>query len=81
VSLGDLLLAGGEAHEALRYFELYTRAAGPLGEEARYGQIEAVSRLGRRAAEIDAIHEFLQRYPNSVHAERLRTKVGALRAD
>jgi len=81
VSLGDLLLAEGDAREALGYFERYVRAGGPLGEEARYGRIEALSRVGQRDVAIDAIDDFLRRYPNSVHAERLRTKVGVLRGD
>lgn len=81
VSLGQLLLAEGEPHQALGYFEQYVRGAGPLGEEARYGRIQALARLGEPTAEVEALEEFLRRYPSSVHADRLRTRLGLLRGN
>lgn len=77
VSLGQLSLGGGDAAGALAYFDRYLAGSGPLGMEARYGRIQALRRLGRTGDELAAIDDFLARYPDSVHAPRLRARQGA----
>lgn len=77
VSLGQLSLGGGDAAGALRYFERYLAGSGPLGMEARLGRIQALRRLGRTGDELAAIHDFLARHPDSVHAPRLRSRIEA----
>jgi hypothetical protein len=79
VSLGRLALDQGRSAEALGHFDRYLSGPGPLGEEARYGRIEALRRLGRPADEGAAIDDFLRRHPGSVHAERLRARLESLR--
>lgn len=80
VSLGQLSLGGGDAAAALSYFDRYLAGAGPLGMEARYGRIQALRRLGRAGDELAAIQDFLTRYPESVHAPRLRARLEAVPA-
>jgi tetratricopeptide (TPR) repeat protein len=77
VSLGQLSLGGGDAAGALTYFDRYLAGSGPLGMEARLGRIQALRRLGRTGDELAAIHDFLARYPDSVHAPRLRSRLDA----
>lgn len=77
VSLGQLSLGGGDAAGALNYFNQYLAGSGPLGMEARLGRIQALRRLGRTGDELAAIHDFLARYPDSVHAPRLRARAEA----
>ncbi len=73
VSLGQLSLDQGHADEALGYLDHYLAGApAPLREEASFLRIEALQRLGRAGEAEAAIGEFLERYPESVHAERLR---------
>jgi tetratricopeptide (TPR) repeat protein len=77
VSLGQLSLGGGDAAGALNYFDRYLSGSGPLGMEARLGRIQALRRLGRTGDELAAIQDFLARYPDSVHAPRLRARLSA----
>lgn len=64
---------------ALRHYDRYLRTGGPLSLEAGVGRALALQRLGRRAAERRAWQEVLDRHPSSVHAERARRRLEALR--
>jgi hypothetical protein len=57
---------------ALRHFDQYLDRGGPLAEEAHYGKIRALRSLGRNAEAQTEVEAFLQRYPESVHADALR---------
>jgi hypothetical protein len=76
ISLGELQLAqSGDANGALRSFDGYLRSGGALSQEARYGRIRALRRLGRHAEERAAIEKFLADYPRSVQAATLRARL------
>ena len=67
VSLGDLLLDGGDAAAALVAFDAYLVAlpSGPLATEALLGKARALSALGR-GTEADTIRrEIARRFPDS----------------
>ncbi len=73
VTLGELYLAQGKAKQALTWFDRYSkRKGGTLDEEARYGAIRALRKLGRGAAAQRRIDDFLHRYPSSGYASQLR---------
>lgn len=72
VALGQVELARGRASAALDTFERYLARGGPLAEEAAYGRIEALRKLGRAADERAAIDRFLAKYPGSSYAAKLR---------
>jgi TolA-binding protein len=75
VSLGDLLLDGGDAAAALTAFDAYLVAlpSGPLATEALLGKARALSALGR-ATEADTIRRELGgRFPDSAYT-RQRTR-------
>jgi outer membrane protein assembly factor BamD (BamD/ComL family) len=76
VSLGELQLSQfGDAKAALKSFDAYVRAGGSLAQEARYGRIRALRKLGRHAEEQAAIDRFLADYPHSVQAATLRARL------
>jgi hypothetical protein len=76
VSLGELQLSQlGNPKAALRSFESYLRGGGSLTQEARYGRIRALSRLGRAATARQSIEAFLRDYPGSVQAKSLRDRL------
>ncbi len=70
VTLGQLELGRGRAKAALRQFETYLRAGGPLAEEAAWGTIQALDRLARKDALARAIDAFLAKHPRSVYRSR-----------
>ncbi|MEM6294865.1 MAG: tetratricopeptide repeat protein [Myxococcota bacterium] len=72
VTLGQLELGRGRAKAALRQFEAYLRAGGPLAEEAAWGKIQALDRLGRTEALEGAIEAFLTTHPRSVYRGRAK---------
>ncbi len=72
VALGQVELARGRAQAALEAFDRYLARGGPLSEEAAYGRIEALHRLGRTAEERSASERFLAKYPGSSYAAKLR---------
>lgn len=74
VALGQVELARGRASAALEAFERYLGRGGPLAEEAAYGRIEALRKLGRVGDEQAAIDRFLAKYPGSSYAAKLRRK-------
>lgn len=77
VRFGDLQLDRlNQPGQALQSYERYLReGGGPLEAEARYGRIQALSRLGRAGAERAAIEEFLAKHPTSLKADALRERL------
>ncbi len=80
VSIGRLLLDAGRARNALARFDAYlARSGGSLRQEARYGRIRALRKLGRDEAELAAIEAFERDFPRSLYAERIRARAEELR--
>ncbi|MEE9383922.1 MAG: hypothetical protein V3V08_10965 [Nannocystaceae bacterium] len=77
VSLGQLYMGPLQApSKALRAFDRYlSESGGVLAEEARYGRIEVLGTLGRKAAERRAMEEFLDEHPSSSYAARVRHRL------
>lgn len=81
VSLGRIELSRGRAKQALAHFDAYLAAsAGPLVEEARYGRIRALRKLGRTAQELRSVEAFLADYGKSIYAARLTRRAVELGA-
>ncbi len=79
VSLGRLELGRGRARKALAHFDAYlASSAGTLVEEARYGRIRALRRLGRTQQELRSIEAFLADHAQSLYAARLRARAEEL---
>ena len=75
LSLAELQLGPlGDPSGALRSYDAYLRSGGGLAQEARYGRIQALRRLGRAAEEQAAVDEFVKAYPNSVQARALKAR-------
>ena len=73
VTLGELHLSARQPRRALKWFDRYlARGAGPLAEEAHYGRIKALQRLGRDKEAERATAAFLARYPSSSYAAKLK---------
>lgn len=73
VSFGELQLSQlGDAGGALRSFDGYLRAGGALRQEASYGRIRALRRLGRLSEARAAASAFMSAYPQSVQAAALK---------
>jgi tetratricopeptide (TPR) repeat protein len=72
----------GRAAEALPLFEaaLRNRPRGALAEDAAWGVAECVRALGNRDREIEALRLFLERWPQSLMAERARARLQELGA-
>lgn len=80
--LGSVLLDRGDAAAALRHFDEYLAdGGGAVREEALVGRATALGRLGRASEEAAAWSALLDRYPGSVHAERARLRLAALRGE
>lgn len=76
VSLGELQLSQlGDAGAALRSFEAYLRGGGALRQEASYGRVRALRRLGKSSEARAAADAFVGAYPNSVQAATLRKEL------
>ena len=58
-----------------RSFDAYLRSGGGLVQEARYGRIRALRKLGRASEERAAIARFIADYPKSVQAASLRARL------
>lgn len=81
VSLGRIELGRGHALRALAHFDAYLAvSAGSLVEEARYGRIRALRKLGRSGQEQRSLDAFLADYPKSIYATRLRKRAAQLSA-
>ena len=62
----------GRAKAALRAFSRYlSRGGGALAEEAHWGKIRALHRLGRRSARDAAIDALRRGHPASVYLDRV----------
>lgn len=73
ISLAELQLSRlGQPESALRSFDAYLAQGGPLAQEARYGRIRALRRLGRNEQARDATKLFLRDYPGSPQAAAIR---------
>jgi TolA-binding protein len=80
VILGRLLLDRGDAAGALERFDAYLRSGEEtLREEAMVGRAASLEKLGRLEDAANAWSAFLDMYPNSVHAPRAKSRLGALR--
>lgn len=77
LSLAELQLGPlGDPSGALRSYDAYLRSGGGgLAQEAHYGRIQALRRLGRAAEERAAIEAFVKAYPNSVQARALKSRI------
>jgi FecR protein/PEGA domain len=83
VALGMLRLDHlGNPAGALRSFNRYLRATrrGVLAQEAAYGRIRALSRLGRRTLELAALRSFLKDYPGALQSPLVKRRLAALSA-
>jgi ferric-dicitrate binding protein FerR (iron transport regulator) len=79
VSLGQLELSQlGHPEAALHWFEKYLSTGGQLRQEAAYGKIQALQRLGRSAQERREITRFLEDFPKSAQASALRARLDTL---
>lgn len=82
VSMGRIELQRGHAKRALSHFDAYLAAsAGALVEEARYGRIRALRKLGRTTQERKSIEAFLADHARSIYAPRLRKRAEELRPE
>ena len=80
IAVGDLELERlGDARAALRAYDAYLRAPGPLSAEARHGRVRSLRALGRREAEQAAIEEFLREHPDSLETSQLQHRLELLR--
>ena len=78
LSLAELQLSQlGQTAAALRSFDAYLAHGGSLAQEARYGRIRALRRLGRTEEARTATEAFLSAYPGSAQAKALRKRSGA----
>ena len=79
ISLGEIeLVEQKRPARALRYFDRYLRAGGPLSEEALHGRVRALRKLGRTQDELDAIDALLEAHPGSVYADSVKKRRAAL---
>lgn len=75
LSLAELMLGPlGDPAGALAAYDAYLRGGGGLRQEARYGRILALRRLGRGSEASAAVDAFVRDYPNSVQARALSSK-------
>lgn len=78
VSIGQLQLRRGKAGAALAAFDRYLgRGGGALAEEARWGRVEALHRMGRRGARDRAIDALLRAHPHTVYAVKAKALRGS----
>jgi hypothetical protein len=77
-TLGRLQLGDGNASIAVRFFDEYLYAGGPLEEDVRVDRALALGRLHRPADEAEAWSALLRAHPASVHAERARARLREL---
>ncbi|MEM6993703.1 MAG: hypothetical protein AAF721_24530 [Myxococcota bacterium] len=70
VSVGQLELRRGHAKAALRAYSRYLHAPGPLAEEAHWGKIRALHKLGRTTQRDAAIEALRKANPRSLYLKR-----------
>ena len=78
LSMGHLLLNGGNASTALDQFTraLRASAASPVQAEALYGKGLALARLGRSNEERSTWRTLLQEFPSSPYAGHAQRRLG-----
>ncbi len=81
VSLGKLLLAGGNASAADAQFARYLAGGGALQVEALVGRAECAARMGRVAEERQWWQRVRDRFPGSVYARRAAQRLAELAPD
>lgn len=80
VSLGGLLLEGGQMSQALTQFERYLKGGSTrLAAEALYGRGRALGALGRQDEEAKNWRRLLSSYPDSPYSGEARRRLDALR--
>lgn len=75
VALAQIKLGRGKAKAALRLFSAAAKGGGPLAEEAAWGRIQALHRLGRKDALHKAVDGFVRDYPSSVYRARAQGRL------
>mgnify|MGYP000642473213 CR=1 FL=1 len=75
VALAQIKLRRGKAKAALRLFSAAARGGGPLAEEAAWGRIQALDRLGRDDDLRTAVDAFVAKYPTSAYRARAQGRV------
>ncbi|MBV1858788.1 MAG: hypothetical protein KUG77_10280 [Nannocystaceae bacterium] len=75
VALAQIKLGRGKAKAALRLFSAAAGGGGPLAEEAAWGRIQALDRLGRKNGLRKAVESFVRDYPTSVYRARAQGRV------
>lgn len=71
MSLAQLHLDRGTTKDALRLFRAYGKHGGALAEEAAYGEIRSLRKLGRTSEAKRAADAFVRRYPESPYGAKL----------
>jgi len=75
VALAQIKLGRGKAKAALRLFTAAAGGGGPLAEEAAWGRIQALDRLGRKDGLHKAVEKFVRDYPTSVYRARAQGRL------
>lgn len=75
VALAQIKLGRGKAKAALRLFTAAAGGGGPLAEEAAWGRIQALDRLGRKDGLRKAVETFVRDYPTSVYRARAQGRL------
>lgn len=70
VSLAQVKLRRGKSKAALRLFTAAAKAGGPLAEDAAWGRIQALHKLGRTGDLRQAVDAFSAKYPTSAYRAR-----------
>jgi hypothetical protein len=78
VTIGKLELDLKQPARALKSFDAYLGAPGPLAPEALAGKIRALRALGRTADERRAIETYLSRHPDGFESPLLRQRLEVL---
>ncbi len=72
ISVGQLRLRSGKARAALANFEAYIARGGALLEEAHWGRIQALHRLGKASQRDTAVEALQAGFPGSPYLARAR---------
>ncbi len=75
VALAQIKLRRGKSKAALRLFTTAARGGGPLAEEAAWGRIQALDKLGRKDDLRNAVDAFVAKYPTSVYRARAQGRL------
>ena len=82
LALAQILLDHlGRPARALRLFETVRRRSRSLAEQAEWGRVRALLRLGRSGDAARAAAEYLRRHPTGLHAAAARRISGGTSGD